>query len=413
MRKIIQLYKNAYGGLSPAAWMLAVVMLINRSGSMVMPFLSVYLTKELGYDVEKAGVILGIFGLGAMAGSYLGGWLTDKIGQFKVQFLSLTIGGLMFYLLSIVRTYELLAVYIFLVSMVVDSLRPANSASVAMYAKPENVTRAFSLNRMAVNLGFSFGPALGGLLAAYSYYWLFWVDGTTCLFAGILFFFYFRKRKAYKEEPAKKVINPLQLKKTVWHDGRFLLFSIGVILFGSSFFQLFFTLPLYYREVYGLSETHIGLLLGLNGLVVFIFEMVIVYLIGKRIPGRLLIVFGCLLTGIAYVLLNLIQLPFILYISVLVVSFGEIFAMPYMITYTTERAGPKTRGSYMGLYSLTFATAFVIAPLLGTRVIAYFNFEILWWIIGVISALTALIFYLIIKPGTAPAPAPVNTVVAH
>jgi predicted MFS family arabinose efflux permease len=413
MRKIIQLYKNAYGGLSPAAWMLSVVMLINRSGSMVMPFLSVYLTKELGYDVEKAGVILGIFGLGAMAGSYLGGWLTDKIGQFKVQFLSLTLGGLMFYLLSVIRTYELLAVYIFLVSMVVDSLRPANSASVAMYAKPENVTRAFSLNRMAVNLGFSFGPALGGLLAAYSYYWLFMVDGTTCLLAGLLFFFYFKNRKANKEEVPKKVALSLPIKKGVWYDGRFLLFCICVVLFGTSFFQLFFTLPLYYREIYGMSETSIGLLLGLNGLVVFIFEMIIVYMIGNKIQGRLLIILGSLLTGAAYLLLNLVHAPFILYISVLVVSFGEIFAMPYMITYTTERAGPKTRGSYMGLYSLTFATAFVVAPILGTRIIAFFNFEMLWWIIGGISAFTALAFYLIIKPGTAPAPTTIKTAVVY
>lgn len=396
MIRIIRLYKNAYGGLSPAAWMLALVMLINRSGSMVMPFLSIYLIHELGYDVEKAGVILGIFGLGAMAGSYLGGWLTDKFGQFNVQFLSLTLGGVMFYVLSYVRTYEVLAVYIFLVSMVVDSLRPANAASVALYAKPQNITRAFSLNRMAVNLGFSLGPALGGILAAYSYHWLFMVDGTTCLLAGFLFFFYFRKREPNKQE-APGTIGSLPLMKSVWHDGRFVLFCICVVLFASSFFQFFFTLPLYFRDVYKLSEAHIGILLGLNGFIVFVFEMVLVYLIGTRIQGRTLIIFGCLLTGTAFVLLNLFQLPLVLYISVIVVSFGEIFAMPYMITFTTERSGPNTKGSYMGLYSLTYATAFVIAPILGTRLIANYGFNTLWWIIGALSVLTSLGFYLVVN----------------
>src|SRR4028119_255005 len=138
MQPVINLYRKAYGGLSTPAWMLALVMFINRSGSMVVPFLSVYLTKSLHFSIAQAGIVLTFFGLGAMTGSVLGGWLSDKIGSFWVQFLSLTIGGCLFVVMSFITAFESLIAGIFVLSVIVECLRPANSASVAQYSKPEN-----------------------------------------------------------------------------------------------------------------------------------------------------------------------------------------------------------------------------------------------------------------------------------
>ena len=120
MKSVITLYKNAFGGLSPAAWMLALVILINRSGTMVIPFLSVYLTSSLGFSLVETGWIMSMFGLGAIGGSFLGGWLTDKIGPFKVQLISLLGGGLMFLALSQVTSFYPLAGFIFFVSLFTD-----------------------------------------------------------------------------------------------------------------------------------------------------------------------------------------------------------------------------------------------------------------------------------------------------
>ncbi|MDQ3191136.1 MAG: MFS transporter, partial [Bacteroidota bacterium] len=349
MRSILHLYKNAYGGLSDAAWVLSLVMLINRAGSMVLPFMSVYLTIEMGLSVERTGLILGIFGLGSMAGSFLGGWFTDRFGQFYVQFLSLTVGGLMFMVLGQIKQFEYLAIWVFFLSVVTDSLRPANASSIALYARPENITRAFSLNRMAVNLGFSIGPALGGLLAAVSYHWLFLADGITCIGAGLLFFFFFRKRKTNqpKEEiKAETFVEKGNPKKSPWNDGKFLLFALCCTLFATVFFQLFSTLPLYYRDVYKMSEGSIGLIIGLNGFIVFLFEMVIVYLIGKRFGFGKLIAIGTLFLGFAMVMLNLSEEVWILYVGMIILSLSEILAMPYMITYTINRSSPQTRGAY-------------------------------------------------------------------
>jgi MFS family permease len=242
MTRVLTLYKNAFGGLSRAAWILALVMLINRSGSMVVPFLSVYLTASLGFDLEQAGILLSLFGVGSITGAFVGGWLTDKIGHFWVQFFSLAGGGSLFFFVANLTEFFPLCVGIFTISAVSEMLRPANSSSVAHYAKPENVTRAFSLNRMAINLGYSFGPAVGGILATFSYNLLFIVDGITCISAGILFFFYFKNKKGHeqKEDETKATSSPLNALK----DWRFVLFVLLVLSFATVFFQLFMTLPL-------------------------------------------------------------------------------------------------------------------------------------------------------------------------
>lgn len=393
MQKILSLYKNAYGGLSEAAWMLALVMFINRAGSMVLPFLGIYLTDALGYGIREAGILLTVYGLGAMAGSLTGGWLSDKIGNFWVQFLSLIVGGLFFIILPTVKSYAYLLPALFLASLIVECLRPANTASVATYSKPENVTRSFSLNRMAVNLGFSMGPAIGGLLAARSYELLFYADGFTCIFAGVFFYIYFKK-KTPKTASATYVVNPALKTTSPYRDIAFVGFVLLTTCFAVVFFQLFSTLPIYYREVHQLSEGTIGLLLGLNGLIVFLFEMILVNHLEPKVSVLRMIVMGTLLCGLSYAMLNLgAGLP-LLVVAMIVLSFSEIMAMPFMVTYVIRRAGDGKKGAYIGLYSLAWASAFMLAPYLGTRIIAVSGFTLLWWISAFFTLFVAFFYYL-------------------
>ena len=398
--RIINLYKKAYGGLSEAAWILALVMFINRSGSMVLPFLSVYLTDGLHFDIKQAGLVMSMFGLGSMAGAFTGGWLTDTIGQFKVQVSSLLLGSLMFFLLSEITSYYLLVPGIFLLSLISESLRPANASSVSFYAKPENITRAFSLNRMAVNLGFSIGPALGGVIAAISFSWLFVVDGITCMAAGLLFYFYFRKKPG----------NPTRSKKTMeeknafpvttrpaFKDKQFMFFIIMSIFFATCFFQIFTTLPLYFRQVYQLSEYTIGALLASNGLVVFLVEMVLVYTIGSRVSMWKLIAAGTLLLGLCFIAFNYTGSLLIFFLIIAAISLAEILAMPYLVTVTTKRAPVGKQGDYMGWYTFSFSSAFVLAPFLGTRIVDAYGFETLWHGVGGLALITAVGFYFAIR----------------
>ena len=182
----IKYYKESFSGLSREIWILSIVMLINRSGMMVIPFLTLYATQELGFSVVKAGLLTASFGMGSIVGSWLGGWLSDRWGTYKVMTYSLALGGFGLVSLGFIQSYWPLMLAIFIVSTIADALRPAVMSSVNAYSKVENRTRSISLIRMAINLGISIGPAIGGIVAGtLGYVWLFVLDGITCLFAVI------------------------------------------------------------------------------------------------------------------------------------------------------------------------------------------------------------------------------------
>ncbi len=363
---------------------------------MVIPFLSVYLTEALNFSLQEAGMILSIFGLGAMCGAFIGGWLTDRIGHFWIQVFSLTLSGGLFFVVLRLTTFNEFAIGLFVLSLVSECLRPANSSSVAYYAKPENITRAFSLNRMALNLGFSIGPALGGLLAAISYRWLFVADGLTCIMAGIFFYFYFRNQRGYQPKKREKTETAAKARSP-YSDLLFLFFILLCCSFSVIFFQFISTLPLYYRQVYALSERSIGALLAFNGLIVFLLEMITVYLLSERFKKPVLIFSGLLMLGLSFMLLNLFEGIGILYVAMLLLSISEIFAMPFMATLTVERSNEQNRGAYMGLYTISFSSAHAIAPYLGTSIVAAFGFATLWWVVGTAAVFTAVGLYVVVQ----------------
>ncbi len=396
---IIGQYVKTYEGLSAPAWMLALVLLINRTGTMVLPFLSIYLSKEMSLETGEVGIVLSLFGAGSLVGAYLGGFLIDKIGAFHVQLWSLILTGVGFYFLEMQDSFYSLSIGFFIITVISDTFRPANAASVAQYARPENLTRAYSLNRMAINLGFALGPIAGGVLAMYGYKWLFYMDGMTCILAGLVFFLYFSGRA---KADAKKPIE-IQKKQSPIRDGRYVLFSILTILFGTVFFQFFFTLPLYYREIYKLSERSIGALLGINGGVVFLLEMPLVYILSKAMRlGRAVAIGGWLL-GLSFLALNLDTSLLILIIAMILLSIAEIFVMPFLLTYAANRPPANSRGAYLGFHSMSYSVSFILAPAVGFYLVNHNGYPVLWYGALIASLLVGLGFYFTIgKADAAP-----------
>lgn len=398
MREFIKLYLDAYKGLSTPAWMLALVMLINRSGAMVIPFLGVYMVNHLNFSLEDTGTVLSCFGVGAVAGSFLGGWLTDKVGHFKVQLSSLILTVPMFFVLPELNTVIKLAVGVFVLSLISETFRPANSVSIAYYSKPDNIIRSFSLNRMAMNLGFSIGPALGGFLAAVSYAFLFYGNAVAAFLSAILFFIYFRNRKGVEKKVVESVVQEIAVKeRSPYKDVLFILFSLLCAIFTICFFQLLSTLPLYYRTVYKMTEADIGVILAFSGVVVFLLEMLLVHLAEKRLSPRAIIVLGTLLCGFSFLILNLAHGMWVLYTAMFVICLAEILAMPFMATITLQRSTIKTRGAYMGINALSVSGAHVFSPFLGTRVAALYGFPVLWWGTAIVLLLTSIGFFFVMK----------------
>src|SRR5580698_8870661 len=302
LTRTLSLYKNAYGGLTRSTWLLALVIFVNRSGSMVIPFMTLYLTQpSMGYSIGQAGTVIAIFGAGAACGGWIGGRLTDKWGFHRVQLATLAGGGVLYIILGQMKSYPLICGCTFLLSVVNESFRPANSTAIATYSKEENRTRSYSLNRLAVNLGWAFGGTLGGLLASFNFHVLFWVDGITNLLAVVLL--------KYLLGPVNGAAEPRKVAggavtRSPYRDKVYLLFIACTIVFASCFFQLFSVLPVFYKQVGHLTEFMIGMLLALNGMIIVVFEMVLVFKMEGRRDNLVYIVYGACLLGIAYSLLN-------------------------------------------------------------------------------------------------------------
>ncbi|MEI8136934.1 MAG: MFS transporter, partial [Bacteroidota bacterium] len=279
--RIFTLYKTSFKGLSKETWLLSFIMLVNRSGTMVLPFMTLYLTsKEMQHSLSDAGTVMGLFGLGAILGAFFGGKFSDKIGFYKVQLITLFFGGILFITLGQIKSYPLICVFTFLLSFVNEGFRPANSSAVAFYSVPENRTRSYSLNRLSVNLGWAIGAALGGLIAAYNYELLFWIDGISNILAALLLFFLLKPTGVNLSETTK--IPELVIPKSAYKDKTYLWFIVLVMLFGFCFFQLFTTVPKYFRDNLLLSEKYIGFIMGLNGIIIVAIEMVLIYILEQK-----------------------------------------------------------------------------------------------------------------------------------
>jgi predicted MFS family arabinose efflux permease len=391
MRRIVSLYRRAYEGLPQQAWILFTVLLVNSAGMMVIFFLSLYLTHKLDFTVAQAGRSISIFGVGSLAGSFLGGWLSDRIGSTNVQKLSLLFSGVFYIWLGQLHSLSSINLMIFILAVASGWLYPANSTSMARICPPEITTKGFALNRLANNIGATIGPAVGGFLALRNYGLLFWVDGLTCLAAAILFSLVWKKPEQHLQAMAG---NQTPSRRSPWHDIPFLWLLPMVVVWGAIFFQLIATFPLYMREIYGLAENRIGQLIMINTLMIIVLEMLLVYWIGKRSVTRF-ISLSFFLTGLGFALMPLGRGFAFAALTVAVWTFGEMLSMPLLGALIALRAGPGSQGRYMGLFSFAFSLSMIVGPAVGTAVYSRFGPTILWFGCGVVGCLLYVGFSLL------------------
>lgn len=391
----IELYRQAYSGLSRNSWILSLVMFINRSGTMVIPFMTLYCTQMLHFSVGQAGVIMGIFGLGSISGAFIGGKLTDKYGFYDIQVAALIGGGLLFILLGFQRNFLTLSIATFILSLCNDAFRPANSTAIAHYSSPENKTRSYSLNRLAVNLGWAFGGALGGVLASFNYHLLFWVDGCTNILAGLVLL-KLMPRSVIKSSHVIKA-KPIG-SASAYKDKVYIAFIILALLFAACFFQMFTIQPLFYKSEWGLNERFIGLLMAANGVFIAVFEMVIVHNLEGRWHALKFISVGVALTGIAFGLLNFMPAErYSAMFIILLITLGEILCMPFMNAFWIVRTSEHNRGQYAALYSMCWSGAQILAPTIGSQIIIWGHYSMLWWVMAVACGCSAVGFVVLYR----------------
>lgn len=303
--------------------------------------------------------------------------------------------GLLFMVLGQMRTMEQISICIFVLSAVGEAFRPANSTAIAHYSSVANRTRSYALNRLAVNLGWSVGPAVGGLLASYSYHLLFWVDGFTCITAAIIMRIFLPPQPAQqlKHTPAT---HTQKVGSSVYKDGIYLTFIVMVALFATCFFQLSSIVPLYFKEALHMQEARIGAVMGLNGLLIALVEMILVSRLDGKMHSLQYITRGVVIASLGYLSFNLLpQSGVTAIIFILFFTFGEMMCMSFMNSFWISRSGEHNRGQYAALYTIAYAVAGIIAPTLGAYMVEHHGFSSWWYITGFAGLATAAGFHLL------------------
>jgi predicted MFS family arabinose efflux permease len=437
---IVALYRQAYRGLPRRAWILFAVNLVNSSGAMVIFFLSLYLTRKLGLSPARAGQALSLYGVGSLAGAFLGGWLADRVGSIRVQKASLAVCGVVLVILGQVRSVWGILPLLFGLALFAGMLYPANATSMSKICPPDLQVKGFALNRLANNLGATIGPAVGGILALRDYRLLFWADGLTSLAAAGVFALLWRRsrgsgkgigagggsgtegtepsaRQATEPNIASKsmpeaAVHPVpdgrsasdSAKRTAnqpvsstakasspWRDRPFLLLMLIFFVWSAVFIQVLTTYPLYMRNVYGLAENRIGQLFAVNTVIIVFLEMILMEKIRKYPLARMINV-SFILLGIGLGLMPLGRGFAFAALTVAIWTFGEMLSMPLVTALIAGRADDTTRGRYMGMFSFSFSLAFVVAPAAGMAIYERFGGDAVWIVCATLCLILAAAF---------------------
>ncbi len=397
MNGLVRLYRDAFADLPARTWLLAFAGFLNRAGSMVVPFLGLYLKDRFGYTATEAGFVVGLYGVGAICGSWLGGWLCDRLGPVRVQVVTLAASAAWMLLMSLIRDPALLALAVFVLGVLNDAFRPGSITAAAVSVAPHLRRKALSLNRLAMNAGWAFGPTIGGYLVTFDFRLMFVVDGLTC---GIAALWLATRLSGWNpappphEEPGAPATRPFR--------DRHFLALMGANLIVLIAFMQYFTTGSRVLEDAGYTKSEVGWFLAINPIVITLFEMPVVHVLLRR-RALPLIALGSLIVGLGYLCMLLPLGWGALALAMLVVATGELLQMPLLGAHINDHAPAHLRGAYNGAYGMTFCLALVLAPALGGAVYDAAGAPALWLSCGAAGALAALWFWHLgrIAPGGA------------
>lgn len=374
-------------GLPRSLWVLSLAVFVNRAGTMVVPFLMLHLTRNLGLSPGRAGLALAFYGVTSLASSPLVGRLGDRWGPLRLAKASLVGSGLLLMALPLARSFESVALLLVVLGAVAESLRPATLSLISSIAAPEQRRQAYALNRLVVNLGMSVGPALGGVLAEVSFNALFVVDGLTSLLAAValgLVRVGGGESVEAKGERSGGAPPAFRDRRMVWLLAALLPVSIV-------FFQYEGPMPLFVVRELGLPTWLFGVLFSLNTISIVLTEVRLNAAMAAW-PAPRALALGALLATLGFAAMGLCVGPWSLIATVPIWTAGEMILFPACSAYVAEIAPAERRGEYMGYYSMTFGLGFGLGPWLGSIVFERWGGRVLWGLCLPVGLVSVLLF---------------------
>ncbi len=380
---------------------------INRAGTLLLPFLSLYLTGELGFGIQFASLAMGAIGLGSIIGALVGGQLADRIGRRPVMLLSL-LGSA-----TVLRFFgELTSPYAIIVTLVLfsslgDMYRPAASAMIGDLVPSEKRSYAFGLMYFAINLGFPIGTVFGGMLAATWFKGLFWIDAITATVYAFIIFMFIRETlpKGHADDSPDE--DALLVKKKpaalghILRNVPFLVFCLGSLLLGLTYVQSFSNLPIF-MESKGIGVGLYGKLVAINGVMIVVIQIPLTAWMKHR-SRALFVCLAAVITGVGFGVTALCETAPLFAISIMIWTLGEIMIAPFGFAIVTDMAPEQYRGRYLGVYTMCFAGANMLGAPLGGFILASKGGTTLWMVTMLLCLIAAILYatirkHLAIKP---------------
>ncbi|MFE9288992.1 MDR family MFS transporter [Streptomyces olivaceus] len=383
---------ESVSGLPRAFWWLWASTLVNRLGAFVATFMALYLTIDRGYSASYAGLVAALHGLGGVVSSVGAGVMADRLGRRPTLLVAQVSTALSVALLGFVRDPVAIAAVAFLVGMASNASRPAVQAMMADIVRPEDRIRAFSLNYWAINLGFAVSSAAAGFIAEYSYLAGFLIEaGMTLVCAVLVFVKLPESRPAEPEERGVAGSGAGAAAVSLWsvlRDGRYmsvvgLSFLVAVI-----FQQGYLGLPVAMGEA-GFTPADFGMAIAVNGVLIVVLQIPVTRFIEHRDP-RLLLVVSSLLAGYGFGLTAFAGSVGVFALTVCVWTLAEIVNAPTQTGLVVRLSPVHGRGRYQGVYTMSWAVASLVAPLMSGFVIDHWGSEWLWGICAVVGTVAAV-----------------------
>ncbi|MBM3974381.1 MAG: MFS transporter [Planctomycetes bacterium] len=394
MRPVLGLYRDAFGGLPRLTWLLCAAAFLNRCGSMVVPFLGPYLKAEFGMSAADAGLVIGLYGVGAIFGSWLGGTLTDRLGPVRLQVGALAASATWMLLMTQCATLATLVPAVLVLGLLNDAFRPGSNTAVAQSAPPELRRKALSLNRFALNLGWACGPTIGGYLVELDFVWMFVADGATCALAAFWLAQVLRQwapvAAAEPDVAAAEHVVAAARPASPWRDGHFVRLMVANTFVLLAFMQYFATGTRVFVDQ-GWGAAAVGWFLAVNPILITLFEMPVVHAMRARRPLPAVAV-GALVIGLGYLCFLLPWGGPAIVLGMAIVAGGELLQMPMLGAHVNDIAPDRARGAYNGAYGVNFTFALVFAPALGGYVYDRLGADALWWSCAGMGSIGALLF---------------------
>lgn len=393
---------DTVSGLPREFWWLWTSTLVNRLGAFVATFMALYLTLDRGYSASYAGLVAALHGLGGVVSSLGAGVMADRFGRRPTMLVAQVSTAVSVAVLGFMVHPAAIAAVAFFVGMSSNASRPAVQAMIADIVPAKDRVRAFSLNYWAINLGFAVSSAGAGFIAEYSYLAGFVGEALMTLFCAVVVFM-----KVPESRPEKAVArtgaggapggpdsDDVRLG-TVLRDGRFM----GVV-------GLSFVIALIFQQGYvglpvamgtdGFSSSDFGTAIAVNGVLIVVLQIPVTRFIQHRDPRRLLIV-SSLLAGYGFGLTAFAGSVAVYALTICVWTVAEIVNAPVQNGLVVQLSPAHGRGRYQGMYTLSWAAAALVAPLLSGVVIDHFGAGWLWGMCAVLGTVAALGYRLLMR----------------